>query len=1014
LHHSQISQAAAAPHSSSSSTSSDPHDPANNTAALAAAVAAAAAAVDDDRMDTQSEMSTVTNYSLAGDKRRIARAGRAIRTRKLPLQRSAAAEHSNVAYVQQQVQRNVTQHVGRAATDGEELGGDGRRIHRAARLLRDKRRTDAGLDNVQPGAVNLGHRNLLDVAASVRRKASALTDQQQQALAGQRVDEHNAAAAAAQQQQAQYLRAQHMQQQAHAAAAAVEPEETNFIARCLNTGACSGCWSSLKESGMLSGVVDAVESLFDSTNEKTAIREMTGGVVVPPVFDARAVSAAITKFAPDAVLSTTVRRTDLLRPDIRIVHPLVRLHVVDAVSGAYLAKTSVLKAVSGAGEAQRTQPVEYLRPLLTLPSDLLATGAFVPSWNEELVYNEPLVHFLRPNVLFLFELVDFGPRIDPDAYPNGDFPIAWAFLRPLSGSGHPNLGERRLQLRTYASKRPRMHRDNTPDVYFEWVYQKNVKKHLYPSSLHVYLGGVSLPASRVVAGVRPLFPTDGEQGRVGFMAMRRQLAEREAMDSHATSRMGDGIAGPDGVIVGGAASAASALAGPSNMRVRAIKRRRQAHGESRVPNAELHEITAGANGVFCIAFSPNGRLLAAACGENLTFAIKLFETETGVHVFTYSGHRDIVYELAWAGNGTELVSASSDTTAKVWNTDLTNLETAIHPRHTANLQHTSYVYTVKYHPIGALAARGGIGGGLAAAEASTSSPLIFTGCYDGIIRVWDRQTQTVVVGLHQHATHVQCIEFTPNGQKFFSGDANGVIKVWTDRAIMQTFLSGGAGRTAAEMGGVQMDWRERFVCARTITHPHFAGSLINSLRYHPQPERLAVYARNNHIYSIELLGNKVRKQMSIKNANHLLTLDYSPCGTKLVAGGEDGRAYFFDVYSGALLTTLEFGFQLPLCGVSWHPTEHAVAFCSYGGNANVDYPIYVWEYDSHVHSQLVQLRKQRERDEKNNTVVPTYEIGEGIRARGASLSSGSSSSSASSSAMSRDARARKRVHFGKR
>jgi hypothetical protein len=60
----------------------------------------------------------------------------------------------------------------------------------------------------------------------------------------------------------------------------------------------------------------------------------------------------------------------------------------------------------------------------------------------------------------------------------------------------------------------------------------------------------------------------------------------------------------------------------------------------------------------------------------------------------------------------------------------------------------------------------------------------------------------------------------------------------------------------------------------------------------------------------------------------------------LVAGSDDGKAYFWDVNSGHLQQIIDVGFPLPMYDVCWHPNEHAVAFACYGG----DFPIVIHEY----------------------------------------------------------------------
>jgi hypothetical protein len=49
------------------------------------------------------------------------------------------------------------------------------------------------------------------------------------------------------------------------------------------------------------------------------------------------------------------------------------------------------------------------------------------------------------------------------------------------------------------------------------------------------------------------------------------------------------------------------------------------------------------------------------------------------------------------------------------------------------------------------------------------------------------------------------------------------------------------------------------------------------------------------------------------------------------------------------------GYTMPMYNTVWHPTEHLVAFCSYGG----DYPIEVWQWNRKGEESSEQKDTQR-------------------------------------------------------
>eukprot|EP01083_Nonionella_stella_P010133 28973_1 len=215
------------------------------------------------------------------------------------------------------------------------------------------------------------------------------------------------------------------------------------------------------------------------------------------------------------VLHLTVRRSDELRRDALLKHPVVRFSVLDGLTG-------VLKRAEGGEE-------KAILPLLSDPYDLRGSGRMMAKWEQKFLVSQQFSSFFTTETLFILELLDFSPTLDFDRHPDGFVHIAWAFLRPLSADGTPNVGKIRLQLFEHSAtvRKPLVPRPGVPDVYFEWVFQKNVGWKRYPSTLHCVLEGVSAPPSRTVKGRRPVLLTDREEGRLPFEKMKRRVQKFE-------------------------------------------------------------------------------------------------------------------------------------------------------------------------------------------------------------------------------------------------------------------------------------------------------------------------------------------------------------------------------------------------------------------------------------------------------------------------------------------------------
>jgi WD40 repeat protein len=561
--------------------------------------------------------------------------------------------------------------------------------------------------------------------------------------------------------------------------------------------------------------------------------------------------------------------------------------------------------------------------------------------------------------------------------------VAWAFLKLVSMHGQPNLGAFRLQLHRFSSRRPAVKRPHVPPVYFEWVYQKNSAWLDYPSTLSVYVRGAPPPAERQVVAARPMFATDREVGRIDFAELSKVLQVQD-------SAVSDEIASRD----------AAALSEDAR---RALLRARAPNARCHVPDTLLHEVSTAPNGVFAVAFSPNGRLLAAACADRLLFTVKVFETDSGTLLCTFNGHHDLVYDLGWNRDGSEIVSASSDHTAQVWSLVTLSSESVL------SFQHTSFVYAAQFHPV------------------SRFPPLIVTASYDAKVRVWSRVSGALLRVLSDHAAHVNSLVFDNLGHRFFTGDAVGVFKIFDDRGEPAELVAAGRAVEEASSRGVrgsdddeddedaaeeededesplrererskelqrrlkriavrgekEQNWDARFQCVKSIAHPEVrVGELVRAswpLTARARRSRAtsstafgstaapsncsctAVTTRSTSSQSLQRRPRLCASSRAPSAATRSCAASSVPTGrpTKsaliarfshaahslarsryVLAGSEDGRAYFWQASNGQLVRVLETGFTQPLFSVAWHPTQHLVALGSFGA----DFPLLLFE-----------------------------------------------------------------------
>jgi WD40 repeat protein/serine/threonine protein kinase len=191
------------------------------------------------------------------------------------------------------------------------------------------------------------------------------------------------------------------------------------------------------------------------------------------------------------------------------------------------------------------------------------------------------------------------------------------------------------------------------------------------------------------------------------------------------------------------------------------------------------------NVVYCVAFSPDDKLLASAGSDNL---VKLWDSNQFQEVRTLRGHTSAVRTLAFHLGGQQLVTASEDQCIKVW-----RAETGEELRTLRG--HTGDVYSVAYYPDGQR---------LVSASADRS------------LRVWEPDLDQEALALRHHKAGVEGVAFSPDGRWLASASDDASVQLWDldaagkshtlgkhDRAVWCVAFSPN-GRWVASGSG---DWR---------------------------------------------------------------------------------------------------------------------------------------------------------------------------------------------------------------
>ncbi len=170
------------------------------------------------------------------------------------------------------------------------------------------------------------------------------------------------------------------------------------------------------------------------------------------------------------------------------------------------------------------------------------------------------------------------------------------------------------------------------------------------------------------------------------------------------------------------------------------------HYVHRLSNASLLTFKGHTDKVFKASFSPDGRRVVTASWDTTA---RLWDAATGAEVAVLKGHRSQVNLASFGPDGRRVVTAGTDGTARVWD--------AVTGANIVTLDHPGFIK---------------------AAALSTDGQRVATAGTDGTARVWDTTSGDEVATLKGHMGDVDSASFSPDGRRVVTTSADGTAKVW--------------------------------------------------------------------------------------------------------------------------------------------------------------------------------------------------------------------------------------------
>ncbi|MCB9844814.1 MAG: protein kinase [Phycisphaeraceae bacterium] len=271
-------------------------------------------------------------------------------------------------------------------------------------------------------------------------------------------------------------------------------------------------------------------------------------------------------------------------------------------------------------------------------------------------------------------------------------------------------------------------------------------------------------------------------------------------------------------------------------------------------------------------FGPDGSRIVTAAWDNTA---RVWDSRTGACITVLKGHRAPIVFASLSGGGTRVATASHDNTARLWDAKSGGL-----------------LFDLAGHT-----------GPVVSACFSSDGNELVTASHDGTARIWDCESGEALAVLRGHSSRVHFACFSPQGDRVVTASLDGTARIWD--AVSGTSIATLSGHTNPLMTASFSRDGTRLVTA----------SLDRTAR---------VWDAQTGARVAELAGHD----------GVVLHATFSPDGERVATASDDGTGRVWDTESGTSIAVLS-GHSLPVESVAFSPDGTQVVSASRDQTARV-------------------------------------------------------------------------------